>query len=345
NFTSITLDAVRPYTQSLLGRLQTVRLTGKVATGIQQSISLSGGDRVLLAFNGSDASLLKLFGPAEQPTEKYGFWLNGFGQKGNRTAGDGYDGYQFSSHGVMIGFDSLLSRKALGGVSLGYTQTDLDVDSGQSDGNIDSLHGSLYGSYFSDTLYIDGVVSYASQDYTNKRLTRVLSIDRLASSQHDGHLWSAYAETGYSHKIQQWLVQPFAALNYSYLDEEGFSETGAGVLSLRVENRSTESLVSDLGGRLARVFDTSTGILTAELSASWNYDFSIDDQIIIASFAGAPGGSFAIRGRKPERNGVLFGFSLNSISNSGVYASLQFNKEYRKEYQSLSTMGTLRIAF
>ncbi|NOZ32851.1 MAG: hypothetical protein GXP01_07220, partial [Alphaproteobacteria bacterium] len=106
HFTKTSLVTERQYNRSLLGRIQSVRLAGKIPTGLQQSMSLTGGSGgILLAFNGTNADLLQL-GTSEtgkQQSKRYGFWLNGFGQKGKQSSDEDYDGYTFTSHGVAVG--------------------------------------------------------------------------------------------------------------------------------------------------------------------------------------------------------------------------------------------------
>ena len=98
-------------------------------------------------------------------------------------------------------------------------------------------------------------------------------------SDHDGDAYSAFAEGGYNVELNSWILQPFASLQYISLDEDGFTEKGAGSINQIIGDRDTDSLVSELGLRLARVFKKETGSVIPEISAAWNYDFDIDDRV------------------------------------------------------------------
>ncbi|MEJ2067710.1 MAG: autotransporter outer membrane beta-barrel domain-containing protein, partial [Deltaproteobacteria bacterium] len=142
-----------------------------------------------------------------------------------------------------------------------------------------------------------------------------------------------------------WIIQPFVSLHYIYLDEESFRESGAGGVSLRVESRQTDSLVSELGARITRVFRIKNSSLIPEISAAWNYDFDVDDRMITASFAGAPGTSFSVRGQDVEQHGATVGAGLTFISKGGLSASLKYNGEFRENYQAHGILAGLRYEF
>jgi uncharacterized protein YhjY with autotransporter beta-barrel domain len=129
------------------------------------------------------------------------------------------------------------------------------------------------------------------------------------------------------------------------LEESGFDEAGVDELSLIMGNRSTESLVSDLGFRLNRFFEMDSGVFTPELSAAWNYDFRMDDQLIAASFAGFPDASFSIKGREEEAHGLVLGAALNFLSKSGASSSLKYSEELREGYRVREVSGEIRFEF
>jgi outer membrane autotransporter protein len=215
----------------------------------------------------------------------------------------------------------------------------------QGDGSIKTFTGSLYGSYFTKSAYVEGAASYGRNWYDNHRLLAVGPILRRASSDHDGDLFSGYLGAGYTFDIRRWLIGPFGTLRYTYLDEESFEEKGAGAVGLRIDDRQTDSLVSELGIRLARVFKTKWGSLIPEASAAWLHDFDIDDRVITSSFAGSPGTSFSIKGQEVERNGATLGAGITFVHRSGLSTSLKYRGEFREKYKSNGVMGELRFMF
>jgi len=168
---------------------------------------------------------------------------------------------------------------------------------------------------------------------------------REARSDHDGDLYSAFVEGGYNIDINAWVLQPFASLQYIYLDEEGFAEKGAGSANLIIDDRETESLVSELGLRVSHVFKLNRSLLIPEVSIAWNYDYAIDDRTITASFEGAPTSAFSIDGQGVENSGAAVGAGISLINKGDFSTSLKYNGEFREDYDAHGVIGELRYEF
>jgi len=338
NFTRTTFSTTNRYNKSLQYRMNNVRS--------YLHASQPGNEvPILLAYRGSDVG--QLYNPerVSQIQGKNGLWFDAFGQWGDQGEKDGYTGFDYFMRGVTLGFDHALNDKLMAGVSVGYSRADIDLDHHQGSGYIKSLYGSIYGSYFHKNLYMDAILSYGKNWYDNHRLITVGPIQRKAYSDHQGDLFSAYFGAGYIFDIKKWLVGPFGTLQYIYLNEDSFREKGADSLNFRVSARRTDSLVSELGIRLARVFKTKYGSLIPEVSAAWLHDFDIDDRVITSSFDGSPGASFSIKGQDVERNGATLGAGITFVHKSGLSTSLKYIGEFREKYKSNGVMGELRFTF
>jgi uncharacterized protein YhjY with autotransporter beta-barrel domain len=341
NYTRATYDSAWQYTRSLHRRLNNIRTYGTTTGYDPESKPL------LLAFAGSDANLGQLFatGQFSQTQAKNGLWFNGYGQSGDQEPDKGFTGFDYNLYGGALGFDHAFNNKLIAGLSLGYSRTDVSLDHHYGNGDIKSLTGSVYGSYFTRNAYVEGAVSYGRNWYDNDRLITVGPLQRKASSDHEGDLFSVFLGGGYAFNIKDWAIGPFASLRYIYLNEESFRERGADSLNLRVDHRNTDSLTSELGLRLARIFEVKYGSLIPEVSAAWSYDFDIDDRVITATFEGSPGAAFSIDGQPVERNGAVLGVGLTFIHKSGFSTSLRYRGEFREKYDSHGVMGELRLTF
>jgi outer membrane autotransporter protein len=341
NYTRTTYESMWQYTGSLQRRLNNIRAYG-IAEGYDPE-----SKPLLLAFAGSDANLGQLLSPDQisQTQAKNGLWFNGYGQWGDQESDKGFTGFEYDLYGGTLGFDHTFGDKLIAGLSLGYSRAEVELDHHQGDGSIKTFTGSLYGSYFTKSAYVEGAVSYGRNWYDNHRLLTVGATPRRASSDHEGDLFSGYLGGGYTFDIRKWLIGPFGTLRYTYLDEESFEEKGAGAVSLRIDDRQTDALVSELGIRLARVFKTKCGSLIPEASAAWLHDFDIDDRVITSSFAGSPGASFSIEGQDVDRNGATLGAAITFVHKSGLSTSLKYRGEFREKYRSNGVMGELRFMF
>jgi len=338
------LNTARLYSQVVSHRMQS--LWSGAATR-QAEASSSRLDGILLAYNGPNASLGNLVGRQAQADnrQRWGAWANVYGQWTTQDADDGFVGYDSDTYGVVLGMDYAFSETWLAGLSFGYASNDLNFDTNAGDGDIESYFGSLYTGWYRDAFYLESVLTYGSQAYDNKRNVVVGATRYTARSDHDGNLYSAYLGSGYNFGDDIWQIGPFVALEYLYLDEDGFEEKGAGVLNLIVDDRQTDALISQLGVRAARYFDIGLGALVPELSLAWLYDFDIDDRVITSSFAGASGDAFSITGQEVEQNGVVVGAALTLMQVSGIESSLTYSGEFRDGYDAHALIGQIRIAF
>jgi outer membrane autotransporter protein len=203
----------------------------------------------------------------------------------------------------------------------------------------------VYGSYSAERLFVDTAISYGRQSFQNYRNLEVGTLQRTAESEHGANAWSAYLSGGYNLGRNFWSLAPLASLQYLHLAEEAFSEEGAGGVSLNVEERKTNTLVSDLGLRLGMGFDTSRGNLLTELFAAWRHDFAIDQGTITASFADTPQELFTIDAADTQADGLLLGASLVFKSSDRFSAALKYNLELRGDYSSNSLIGEIQYGF
>jgi outer membrane autotransporter protein len=171
------------------------------------------------------------------------------------------------------------------------------------------------------------------------------SIQRTAESEHGGNAWSVYLGSGLNIGSKLWTVEPLACLQYLHLAEEAFSEQGAGAVSLNVQERKTDTLVSDLGLRLGMNFHTGRGTLLSELSAAWRHDFAIDEGTITASFADTPQELFTIPDADARTDGLILGASLVLKNSDRVSAALKYNLELRRDYSANSLTGEIHYGF
>jgi outer membrane autotransporter protein len=283
--------------------------------------------------------------PGARQTQPNGAWIDGFGKWADQDADGGFSGFSSNVSGVGAGLDNLIDDGFLAGVSFGQAHTTIDLDDDRGHGDIKSYFGSLYGSLFSERSYLDMALSYGRQSFDNSRLVEVGELTEVAESSHNGDVFSAYAETGCNIDMQKWLVQPFAGLQYIYLNEESYDESGASGVNLLVDGRKTESLVSDLGMRFTRPFEGKSWHCIPDVTVAWRHDFDIDDRAITAAFDGSPGVAFTTQSRDIDKDGLIIGGGLTLLNKSGVSLNFRYDGELRGDYTSQRLSGGLRLEF
>jgi len=278
-------------------------------------------------------------------TERYATWIDGFSHWANQDSRSGFVGYDYDLTGAAVGVDRLLEDGFLAGVSYGQSKADMNMDHDSGRGDIDSYFGSLYGSYFTDRMYFDTTLSYGRQCYENVRAVEVGTLTGAAHSDHHGDVYSAYVETGWNLSLTKWILQPFAGLRYTFLDEEGYEESGVEGVNLRVEERKTDALTSDLGLRFAYPFKKDTWICIPEATVAWDHDFDLDDRRITAALDGSPTMTFVTDGRDIDKDGIVLGAGLTLIRKNNLSLSVKYTGEFRSHYEVHALTGGIRYEF
>ena len=347
NYSRATHNLVRQYSRSVQQRLDTLRLNAALTTGQPRDAMVPGQNPVLLASAGSTDDIGGLVAREQQreATKPNGVWASGFGQWSDQEAEDGYTGFSFSPWGIAIGYDRAFSDAFTLGVSAAYASTHVSLDENRGSGDIGSYSGAAYGSYFKNNFHFESVLSYGYNDYKNQRNLVVDSIFRRTESTHDGQAFGGFLSGGYIWQLTRWALEPFASLQYTHLDESSFQESGADSVSLWVQDRQTQSLVSELGVRLAYVLKRERFTFIPELSLAWNCDFGIDDRVITASFAGSPNTTFSIPGQKVTPHGLTTGAAVTFLFGKGISTSVRYNGELRDDYSAHAVLGELRFTF
>jgi uncharacterized protein YhjY with autotransporter beta-barrel domain len=345
NYSRATYRLGQQYSQRIQQRLDEVRLNvaGNRAVGSMAQTDFP----VLLAATGSGIEMSERLA-AQQSREAElanSLWAGGFGQWSKQEAEAGYTGYDANPWGIAIGYDRRVGQEFTLGVSAAYASTHLDLNQNLGNGEIQTYSGSAYGGYVGENFHFEGVFSYGYNDYDNRRNVIVGAITQTAESSHAGHALGSFISGGYVWRHQAWRLEPFASLQYTYLDEEAFQESGAGGASLAVQDRQTDSLASELGCRLGYVWQKQHFTVIPELSLAWNYDFNIDDRVLTASYVGSPTAILALPGQDAEQHGLTTGAAVTFLLRNGVSTSVRYNGEFRNRYSAHAIAGELRFTF
>ena len=112
--------------------------------------------------------------------------------------------------------------------------------------------------------------------------------------------------------IERLAIQPFGGLQYIYLRQNEFTETGAAAANLAVPGIDTHSFRSVLGTRIFGQSFRQDRSITPELRALWLHEFLDTETGFTTFFSGVGGGSFAINGLGLGRDWAVLGTGLKS---------------------------------
>jgi uncharacterized protein with beta-barrel porin domain len=233
---------------------------------------------------------------ADEPSEfgRLGFFVAGNIDFGDRDGSSNEAGFEFDTAGITAGADYRITDQAVFGAALGFANTDLDYDGGRGDLQVDAWSASLYGNYYlTETVYLDGTISYGWDNYDQTRsiVYSLLEAPRNASADFDGTGYTLSLGGGHEDYIGPVSYGLYGRVRYHSAEIDGYRESGASGLELDIEGWDVNSLKTTLGGRIARVFNTSYGVLIPQLRLEWEHEFEDAGDTLDGTFVHDPIGT------------------------------------------------------
>ena len=254
-------------------------------------------------------------------------WVDGYGDwgdiDGDRVASD----IDYNTYGVTAGVDLFPHTNFMVGLAFGYGRSDIESDRDPAETDVDSYRGALYATYHGRSGYVSGLFSGGGADFESSRRIVYGTVDRTAEGDYSGYDISAMLEWGTYWSGEHYTFQPSISVQYTYIDQDDYTETGAGSLNLSVEDEDIDSYVMLVGGRVSRRFHTAGGtLIEPNVEVRWAHEYGDLDRVVNASLTGSPAaGTFRVNGATPDRDIALIGV--------GVTVQVSASTYFRANYQ------------
>jgi subtilase-type serine protease len=320
-------NAMNQYSESIFGRMSNIRNS--------RQYTMAGDSRYLLASAGAAAL-----------PPKTGEWMpfaKVFGSWGDRDAESDIAGYKYDIYGLAGGIDKMVSDNTLIGISIAGSRANVDYSYSGTSSDIDSVFCSLYGSYFVDTWHIGVTLGYGRSWYDSKRGIPFMGLS--AESDYQGNAYSAAVELGNNFGGTEMLLEPVVGLGYTAVQQDSYTEKGAGSLNLKVDSETTDGIYSKLGVRAAKEFrfeDKPNMRFVPNVSAFWIHDFA-DSVELDSAFIG--GGSFTTEGLDPLRDTFNIGAGLNVYYNNNVRLFIDYGWQSESNFNSHTVQAGAQWSF
>jgi fibronectin-binding autotransporter adhesin len=241
-----------------------------------------------------------------------GFWLRGLGGAGNFDITSTADA-DLRAVGALAGFDHQPIAALTLGVLASYTDSELEQDTPISNTDMASWRVGGYGRWQPSRVHVDALFSYGRDQFDTARQLVIGPLKRTAHGDFEGETYNAYLEAGYTYRRLSDAtpsVQPYLAVQWTSLDRDAYTETGADALNLAVSEDTTDSLRSLAGLRFNYSRSTSAGAFSAELRGAWAHEFA-ENGAFSARLAGDPSGTlFQASGQDNSRDSALVGAGI-----------------------------------
>jgi autotransporter family porin len=269
-------------------------------------------------------------------------WFKPFGGWAEQDTRQGVSGYDVDSYGLAFGFDGDVSSSWNAGFALAYINSDVasTLAAGAQGVDIDSYLAKVYATNMLDaTTALNLQAGVGLSNYDSNR--RIFTGD-VASADYDSWNVQLSAELTRSYQVSdKTVISPYVHTDYSYVNVDGYSESGAGAFNLNVNDDSNDSLV--IGAGLKGNHAVSDSLLLMA-NAGIGYDAMTDRSSLTSSFAGG-GAQFTTDGIEPDEWVYNAGLGAKYSLENGTEITASYDVNARQDFTDQSVSANFRMLF
>jgi outer membrane lipase/esterase len=308
---TVSVQLSGPQRQVLSARLQALRKGS--GGGLAMNYNPKQPEPIYLAGPISTLSGSDLDQSTLSDNGRLGLFITGSFANGDKNESIVEPGFDYTNTAVTAGLDYRFTDQWIAGLAVGYSTADADLNADSGESDIDGYAVSLYGTYYLEQLYLNGMVTTGWRDYESKRhldytITRNPSdpsapanpqttVDQIFKGDSNATEFSANLGGGYDFYTGGLTFGPYANANYFKTTIDGFSEDlstensndGFG-LALSYDKQDVASFTTNVGAMTSYAVSTGVGIFSPHIRADWEHEYNDKADNIKAKFVN--GGSF-----------------------------------------------------
>jgi outer membrane autotransporter protein len=265
---------------------------------------------------------------------KGGVWAHGFGNIGNQKNQKNQRGFKAETGGFMAGMDYRVSSNVFLGGGLGFSSSDVNWKNSGGKGRIRGYFATFYSTWYQGGFYVNGsLVAGVNRYKVGRHLLLGSVIDRTASNHHEGYEFTPHIGMGYEIPFKSLTLEPFVGLDYSHIHQDGYNETGAKDLNLKVKSQSAEMLRGEAGFNIFKTLPFEGGNWTPKLKLSYILKEPTKKGNMQAALQGQPT-FFAVKSFTRTRNQFSPGVGMTFRFNSGAFVDVRYDAELDSSYKA-----------
>lgn len=331
--TDPTFEAVmhnRDFRSSIVDHLADLR-DGRSAYGLQRC-----GDTVI-----------EPLGDAGVPTDptpegrcRGSFWAHGVGEIGS---GDFLNDSEFHRAGFVAGLDGNFGDNFTAGGAISVVGTHFEPDFGGS-ADVTTFDLAAYASWTENVWFATGMAG-VGQHWIDIDRHVLTGTDLRAEGSVDAVSAFVAAQAGGRLGTELVTFEPSVGISYDYLDRDGFTETGAGILNRTVGGETLDSAQVSVGVRAFTDIALDNGmLLSPEVRVAYAREIGDTDVSTRSSFAGAPNAVFTVLTEGPGEDVGLFGAGLTATQDQASFF-VDYQAELREDLLGHTIRGGFSLQF
>jgi hypothetical protein len=221
-------------------------------------------------------------------------WMKGFGSWANQNDVNGVSGYKVNTGGLAIGVDQGFTPKLNIGAVLALSNSGVSSNSSSAPSGvtINSYQVGVYGDYAIEK----SIIANAQADIgmnQNKEYRNITFMGTNANGNYNSY--SGHLGTGVKYLMPinpENTFIPSVRVDYTTVQSQAYSESGAGVLNLSVAKQTYNTLIPSADVRIDHSIDSKM-TLSANAGAGYN---TLNNQVSATSAYAGGGTTFATNG-------------------------------------------------
>ena len=241
--------------------------------------------------------------------------------------------------GMMVGLDRSVGGTATIGAALGVTKTEAEVDRRASRGEVESIHGVVYGGVYLGAWRVSAGLGYAWTVTETKRSIVFPGFQDAVEAKYNGSVLQGFLEAGYRVPVSGGWVEPFASVAAVRAQSDAFVEKG-GKAALSGEKIDEEAVISTLGLR----FETArSGSFSVRGMAGWQRNWGDVDPVGRHRFKG--GDVFEVLGAAQSENAAVAQLEARWRLTPRIGFGLGYGGVLGSDGVDHAVTGVFRVAF
>ncbi len=274
-----------------------------------------------------------------------GVWMRSFASYGDQDEVDQIDGYTAVTYGLAGGIDTTIGLHSSIGAAFSYAHSNIEGNgAGNADTDVNSYQLMVYGDYSGTLGYIEGMLAYAYNDIDSARHFTFGGLNRQADADYHSNQFMARVGGGIPLALNSTtFVTPQASLQYTLIETEKYTETGAGALNLTVDSDNSDILLAMAGTKIHTNIKTQRGVFSPQAHVNLMYDLIGDTAQSTSTFTSG-GSAFNIEGSDVDRFGVNIGAGFK-YTRENIEVSALYDAELKENFIGHSGRVELRLNF
>ena len=277
-------------------------------------------------------------------------WAKGFGNWANQGDLNNVAGYSVDGGGVAFGFDKQLSLKSNLGISLAYAYSSVSSNSAVAPSSVDinSYQLGLYGDYqlqpdLQLTYQLDGAINTNAATRSLSSFAGTTGVGANATGTYNSYV--VHAGLGLKKFFSlnpSTRLTPEVRVDYTTVQTDAYTESGGGLLNLKVNSQAYETLYTSASLRVDHTLSNGLDI-SANIGVAYN---ALDNNAQLTSAYQGGGPAFVTNGLEISPWLYNAGVGIGGMVSKDVELNVRYDIDFSStRYTNQMVSARVKVLF